>query len=436
VVVAANQPPEWNASSFTYTGATATHAYSKWINWRASDPDGDPMTFAVVGDPGWVNVATNGQVTGTPTRYDAGTNTLTVSVQSGEHPAVEATMKIIVASVVADIDHWPFDDANGTQMSATENITGTTMFNKDSTGVETDGSGLLVFTQGSNEYHGESTELTMGSRTNGIYELEFLVDSFDLTGGDAGGANVGFGFREGASNSDIFFIRLNKTGSGVVVSTYIDGNYTTIDTLGGGVYSTTDPVRVRAEVDLDAGTADVYTTVGAASENFKATVNLTTNDVVWDVMVYKTVNNSTDWGASDYVKIDDLKVRKLDLDNYTLFEDSFDWQGETATADSDDPDGDGMDNFTEYALGGDPIVADAATILPKIIESGGAAYAEMKLGVDSIDLQYTLEHCSDITANDWTSIPSTDVHGISGETVQVELPDLPTCFSRLKIQGR
>jgi hypothetical protein len=144
---------------------------------------------------------------------------------------------------------------------------------------------------------------------------------------------------------------LQGATQGVVVSTYLDGGYSTVGMMGGGVCAVTDPVRGRAEIDLDAGTADVYTKIGAATENVKTTVNLTTNNAVWGVESLQGREQLYRLRALDYMKSDYIKSSKLDLDNCNLFEANFNWQGEIQTADAEDPGGDGIENFIEYALG-------------------------------------------------------------------------------------
>ena len=72
-----------------------------------------------------------------------------------------------------------------------------------------------------------------------------------------------------------------------------------------------------------------------------------------------------------------------------------------------DPDGDGMDNFSEYALGGDPKVPDAATVLPTfgITDIGGGSNVmdyiyNRRLNAASLGLAYGLNENDDLQ-NAW-----------------------------------
>ncbi|MDZ8118409.1 sulfatase-like hydrolase/transferase [Pontiella agarivorans] len=75
-------PPAFIADSVIKSNAMEGVAYTNSIAGDASDPDGDPMTFYKTGGPAWLNVETNGQITGTPGVFDTGTNTFTVEVSA------------------------------------------------------------------------------------------------------------------------------------------------------------------------------------------------------------------------------------------------------------------------------------------------------------------------------------------------------------------
>ncbi|NNC87940.1 MAG: cadherin-like domain-containing protein [Akkermansiaceae bacterium] len=95
-VAPVNLPPEWAASPVDELPAIEGVAYDSTLADDASDPDGDPLTFAVVSGPAWLNVATDGGLTGTPGTGDTGPSSWTVSVSDGTAPAVEVTLNITV----------------------------------------------------------------------------------------------------------------------------------------------------------------------------------------------------------------------------------------------------------------------------------------------------------------------------------------------------
>jgi hypothetical protein len=93
---AANSAPVWNTNPVNETSATQGVSYSATLADNASDPDGNPLTFAKVSGPAWLTVASNGALSGTPGASDTGANAWTVSVSDGIAPAVQATLNITV----------------------------------------------------------------------------------------------------------------------------------------------------------------------------------------------------------------------------------------------------------------------------------------------------------------------------------------------------
>lgn len=72
--------------------------YSQSIAGSATDADSDPLTYSRLSGPAWLNVASNGDVTGTPSVGDAGANTWTVHVSDGRGDTSTATVNITVNS--------------------------------------------------------------------------------------------------------------------------------------------------------------------------------------------------------------------------------------------------------------------------------------------------------------------------------------------------
>jgi hypothetical protein len=217
-----------------------------------------------------------------------------------------------------------------------------------------------------------------------------------------------------------------------VVSTYIDSNYTALHSFTGH-FALSEPVKIRSVVDLDAKRANVYMTIGSAAEFLAGQVDLSESGTNWDSMIYAAQNNQTDWGASDFAIIDYLKVRKLAVDRYHLWVNRLDWSGETSQAAKDDPDNDGIANFLEYALGGNPLSTDEVSLLPNLVDFNGAKHYEFTLAVDSIDLKYTLKHSTDLI--DWDSLSPTFIHGQVGQVIRIPLLDesFERRFSRLEV---
>ena len=88
-----NRPPQFTADPITVSRAIYAEGYTNSIANMVTDPNDDPLTFAKVSGPAWLNVATNGVLTGTPDTL--GLNTFVVSVSDGQESAT-ATLKIKV----------------------------------------------------------------------------------------------------------------------------------------------------------------------------------------------------------------------------------------------------------------------------------------------------------------------------------------------------
>ena len=97
-VINTNDAPTWNNSTITGVIATKGSPYSDTLVGNASDPDADyELAFAKVNGPAWLNVASDGTLSGTPGSGDVGENTFTVSVTDGFITTpVPATLNITV----------------------------------------------------------------------------------------------------------------------------------------------------------------------------------------------------------------------------------------------------------------------------------------------------------------------------------------------------
>ncbi len=93
-----NGAPSFTVNPFTRPGASAGQAYAGSIAANATDPNGDSLKFALVSGPGWLNVGTNGGLSGTPFGADFGTNIFVVSVTDPGGLSASATLSIFVNS--------------------------------------------------------------------------------------------------------------------------------------------------------------------------------------------------------------------------------------------------------------------------------------------------------------------------------------------------
>ena len=91
--------PVFLANSITLATAIAGLPYSSSISNLATAPQGDPLSFAKVSGPLWLNVDTNGILSGSPSSADIGTNVFVVSLTDSN--GVSASNSVIIA-VIAD----------------------------------------------------------------------------------------------------------------------------------------------------------------------------------------------------------------------------------------------------------------------------------------------------------------------------------------------
>ncbi len=101
----------------------------------------------------------------------------------------------------------------------------------------------------------------------------------------------------------------------------------------------------------------------------------------------------------------------------------------------DDPDGDGITNFLEFALGRDPIVADSAPVLT--IESDGALQT-LRYRRARPELDYRVETCTDLASGSWTTEGVIQQHGVQGDTITAAFvvgSETTRRFFRLRVAG-
>ncbi len=93
-----NDPPEFGADPVVGSDATEDVPYSGTLAGTATDPDaGDELVFTKETGPEWLEIATDGTLTGTPGASDVGLNQFTIRVTDGGDLFAEATLEIQVA---------------------------------------------------------------------------------------------------------------------------------------------------------------------------------------------------------------------------------------------------------------------------------------------------------------------------------------------------
>jgi hypothetical protein len=93
---ASNRPPVFLSNPIAAAQANAGQLYASSLATNASDPNGNPITFAKVSGPGWLNVVANGNLAGTPYSANVGTNVFLVSVADAYGLSNTATLDLTV----------------------------------------------------------------------------------------------------------------------------------------------------------------------------------------------------------------------------------------------------------------------------------------------------------------------------------------------------
>jgi hypothetical protein len=209
--------------------------------------------------------------------------------------AVAAMTGGIAQAVV--IEDWQMNEADGTQIPGLANAAGTGAWSGGQDHVATLG-GNLRFTQGANTFR--NSTLSTQNVSSGLYELRFRYEAATIEGGDATGANCGFGFRDIEGGFDLFLIRLQRQNGELRLQTRIGGNNSNIYDF--DATSLPDSLAIRAEVDLDSNLMDLYYEIGTGGETLVEDISIQDGELDGIRMVGTL--NDTDFGATDFVDVD------------------------------------------------------------------------------------------------------------------------------------
>ena len=99
-VVNTNDPPEFSVDPVLVGGAEEDEPFlGETLAGRATDPDdGDLLTYSKVSGPGWLSVASDGELTGTPPPGSAGTEIFVVRVTDVDGLTDDASLEVDVAA--------------------------------------------------------------------------------------------------------------------------------------------------------------------------------------------------------------------------------------------------------------------------------------------------------------------------------------------------
>ena len=110
-----NDAPTWTTNILSRPDVTRDVAYAGSVAGAASDVDvGDTITYSKVGGPAWLNVSSEGALTGMPGADDVGTNLFTVRVTDVAGASNDATLAITALSTTTTSYWWdPNESGSG-----------------------------------------------------------------------------------------------------------------------------------------------------------------------------------------------------------------------------------------------------------------------------------------------------------------------------------
>ncbi|MBC8206050.1 MAG: tandem-95 repeat protein [Kiritimatiellales bacterium] len=109
-VLNVNDAPVFTDDPITKTSATEDAAYTgQSVAGSATDADSDSLSYSLIpGGPAWLNVATNGALSGTPGNADVGVNIWTLQVSDG-NGGTDTTALMIIVNNVNDVPVFTAD---------------------------------------------------------------------------------------------------------------------------------------------------------------------------------------------------------------------------------------------------------------------------------------------------------------------------------------
>jgi hypothetical protein len=381
-----NQAPTFDSETISASGAKEGVAYSSSLVENASDPESDPLSFSKLSGPDWLIVATDGTLSGTPSSGDIGSNVFTVQV-AASGGSDTATLSITVQASDFVVLWGIAGAANGTSVtnSSTTTTSVSNVTGPDGSAFGSSGVGIGGFEVGGesdiNPVDGESdtwyVRLKQSSQTTTVdYQTGYV--EFTIT--------ADFGHVLNLSSLTFDSARESKGGTrGFGIYGAPNGTPTASDQLllvPNEVTSATRDDPLARSIDLSA----------AEYQNIESIT-----------FRYYPLGS-----GGKYIEFTNMKLNGT-VDEISSFSSWAGEQGVTATYTSDS-DGDGVVNLLEYALGGDPHLADADSVVPVagMVEVNEAPYFyfEHKQRTDSSNLVYTILTKSDLSLGaEW--IPAT-----------------------------
>ncbi len=139
----------------------------------------------------------------------------------------------------------------------------------------------------------------------------------------------------------------------------------------------------------------------------------------------------------EVIYLDNVRLLNLTTGSYVGWMGSYPAAG-VSTNYMDDPDGDGMNNLLEFALGGVPVTADASSVQPSsVVEDGWMVYVyKQRKNYETVGLDYEVLSGTELTSIvDATTLIGSGEYDSDYNLVTNGIPmDAPQAFMQLKVQ--
>jgi len=403
---------------------------------RHNDFGDGPLTITSITQPTTGSATTDGaSITfDTPESFAGGvTMSYTVTDEAAQSATANITFTLPVAPTDEVVEQWEFDDASGTQLELCASTNGTNFTGTTSNKVACDGSGRLLLQQDTTDHFRTSTTYPGGPFSTGRFALEIEVASIDFTQ-SPNGVVFGFSLRDDAG-TDFGNIRFRKNSGTLVLENRIGSSNERLYDFdqGGAAVTTASDLMVRAVLDLD--TSKWTGTLTIAGGNPIAFPELDAEPTATggiSLTRFQGNQSTAKWGAGDTAAIDSLTLRRLteEVSLYEQWSTGQPWNGVLETLPEDDPDGDGMVNLLEFALGTSPTSGAHGT--PVTVQDSGDGPALRFVPVrDTSSVLYFVQSSMDLS--DWVSIPEVPITTPAGSLVEVDLPASGTGFGRVRV---
>jgi hypothetical protein len=358
--------PYFNLDPFTATTAFVGITYSNSIADAASDLDGQVLNYAVVSGPAWLNIATNGVLSGTPALMDFGINSWEVEATDPTGLSTTATLEIrVIEEEIVTLD---FEDFGTDVVSNSLTAAGST---NDLTvaGIE-DGNDYVysvVYSGADIDGDGANDTLTYDVRvkgwSDGTSDAAMDVDGSTYDASATLGTTVG----DVVLTSGKFTVGDSRMGNGQSLEFLLEN--LAVSLTDASMYGVAIPAGFNAaRLQQTSNTGNSHQAIFGEGTGLYGVQFGTAVEPSFDVGLGALIissdegggTRSTSWGV-EHVDFS-IEVELAAFGSYSEWVTAYGLIDDLASADEENEGlGDGYNNLVEYALGMNPTNSDAGS---------------------------------------------------------------------------